>query len=163
VEQSTPLLTMNTNDSINSFTNEYRFLSNFWPCDIHYESMLYPSVEHAYQAAKTLDIKKRCEISILPTPGQAKRAGKKVVLRPDWEKVKLSIMEELIQQKFENDDLRKKLQETFPKDLIEGNTWGDIYWGVCDGKGENHLGKLLMNLRDRNDFVRRLKLAGSAE
>ena len=135
---------------IDNFFGEYRFLSKFWPCDIVYERIKFPSTEHAFQAAKTLDSSIRMEIAALKTPGQAKRAGKKVALRPDWEQVKIYIMRELLSLKFNRyrySYLSAKLIATYPFELIEGNTWGDKFWGVCDGEGENHLGKLLMQIR----------------
>src|SRR5579864_1848661 len=88
--------------AITSFTGEYRFLSNFWPCSITYEATDYPSVEHAFQAAKTLNQNERLLIRSLPSPAQAKRAGKKVVLRPDWEQTKVGIMRSLLHEKFSN-------------------------------------------------------------
>ena len=84
----------------------------------------------------------------MPTPGQAKRAGSKVQLRPEWDKIRLGIMRELLQLKFSTPELRKALVWTDPAHLEETNTWGDTFWGVCDGEGENHLGRILMELRD---------------
>lgn len=147
-------------DIIDSFTDNYFFLSNFSLSEVTYEGMIYPTVEHAFQAAKTLDIVERCKIAALSTPGQAKRAGRKVLLRDDWENIKIEVMRNLLHQKFEQPDLKKKLEETFPKDLIEGNNWGDTFWGVCDGEGRNVLGKLLMGIRNRHNFIRRLKQVG---
>jgi predicted NAD-dependent protein-ADP-ribosyltransferase YbiA (DUF1768 family) len=86
-------------------------------------------------------------IARLNTPGQAKRAGNNLVLRPDWEEVKIPIMRELLKQKFSNRALMYKLRQT-KGELIEGNNWGDTFWGVCKGQGENHLGRLLMEIRD---------------
>src|SRR4051794_10492805 len=68
---------------IDSFQGEYRFLSNFWPAEVVYEGVTYPSVEHAYQAAKTLSIEERKRIASLPTPGEAKKEGQKLIKRPD--------------------------------------------------------------------------------
>ena len=68
-------------------------------------------------------------------------------MRADWNDIKLDIMKRLNEQKFMIPDLRRKLCDTYPHDLIEGNTWGDTFWGVCDGKGSNHLGKILMAIR----------------
>lgn len=133
---------------IDSFSGKYRFLSNFWPCDIEYEGIKYPSTEHAFQAAKTLDVRTRQLMSKLPTPGKAKRYGKHIELRNDWEQVKIGVMREILQQKFSrHEDLEKLLLETGDQELVEGNTWGDKFWGVCDGEGQNHLGKLLMEIR----------------
>ena len=126
---------------------KYRFLSNFWLADVYYEGCIYPSTEHAYQAAKTLDIDARKMIQEAPSPGKAKRLGQMVVYRPNWENIKYSVMEYLLRQKFNHSELKQLLLETGLEELIEGNTWGDVYWGVCDGKGENNLGKILMDLR----------------
>lgn len=131
---------------VSEFQGEFRFLSNFWPCQIMFEGIIFPSVEHAYQAAKTLDMQKRKEMSQL-TAGQAKRAGSNLELRPDWEEIKIPIMRELLQKKFADRMLRWKLRQT-KGELIEGNTWGDTFWGICKGQGENHLGRLLMEIRD---------------
>jgi hypothetical protein len=134
---------------IDRFEGKYRFLSNFYPCKIIYQGIEYPSVEHAYQASKTLDISSRQKIAEKKTPTEAKRMGRKVKLRNDWEQIKLDLMEELIKQKFSNhQDLRDKLLRTNQSELIEGNTWGDNFWGIYKGRGENHLGKILMKVRN---------------
>lgn len=134
---------------ISEFKGNYRFLSNFWHASIVFEGVTYPTTEHAYQAAKTLDMTKRQEIAQLSTPGEAKKAGRSVDLRDDWEDVKLGIMEVINEAKFQYPDLRDKLLATGDRQLVEGNTWGDRFWGVCDGEGENHLGHILMNIRKR--------------
>lgn len=131
---------------IKSFSGEYQFLSNFFPVEVVLDGVTYPSVEHAYQAAKTLDLEKRKEFLSL-TPGFAKRLGQRLELRPDWNDVKLSVMTRLNEQKYMRPDLREKLCDTYPQDIVEGNTWGDTFWGVCNGKGSNHLGKILMAIR----------------
>lgn len=133
---------------ITSFTGEYRFLSNFWPCDIQFIDRIYPSVEHAYQASKTVIESEREIIQCATTPGAAKRMGKKVTLRSDWEVKKLLFMELFVGQKFTDPGLRDKLLATGDAELTEGNRWGDTFWGVCNGVGENHLGKILMRLRE---------------
>ncbi len=137
---------------IDTFDGPHRFLSNFWPCSIVYDGVEYPSVEHAYQAAKTTDIEKRLAISKLATAAAAKKAGRNVALREDWEQVKLAVMTELVSLKFIYPDLLQQLLDTDNAELIEGNWWGDTYWGVCDGKGENHLGKILMKIRDERNY-----------
>jgi ribA/ribD-fused uncharacterized protein len=134
---------------IDSFQGEYRFLSNFWPAVVDYEGISYPSVEHAYQSAKTLDRSERRRIAAIAEPGEAKRAGRALPnQRADWEQVKLRVMEDCVRYKFtRHADLREKLLATGTAELIEGNTWNDRFWGVCDGQGENHLGKILMKVR----------------
>lgn len=138
------------NEAITSFTGDYRFLSNFYPAEVELDGITYPSVEHAYQAAKTLDTdaRKAFHKSPLPTAAEAKKLGKKLQLRSDWEGIKLSIMESLLVQKFAHQELMEKLTETGERQLVEGNTWSDIFWGVDTRKGgQNHLGKLLMAIR----------------
>jgi len=138
---------------INDFSGRYSFLSNFYPSPVVYDGMEYPTVEHAYQAAKTLNPAEREQIRNLkkkdgfPWPGEAKRVGRRVTLRKDWELVKLDIMRLLLVQKFSRSDLKRALVETGTRHLVEGNWWGDTYWGVCKGEGNNYLGRLLMTIR----------------
>jgi hypothetical protein len=135
-------------NAILEFQGEYRWLSNFWPAPVSHDGIRYASVEHAYQAAKTLDFAKRWEISQVDSPSEVKRIGKALPLRPDWEQAKFLIMRELLVQKFVRyPDLRKKLLATGDAELVENNLWGDKIWGVCRGVGENHLGRLLMAIR----------------
>jgi len=134
---------------INRFTGQYRFLSNFYPIEIEQEGMKYPTVEHAYQAAKTVFSLDKLAIQLCKTPGEAKCYGRKVRLRTDWEDIKLRVMRNLISQKFRDVHLNLKLLATKNEELIEGNNWGDTFWGVCNGVGENHLGKILMDVRSR--------------
>jgi len=110
--------------------------------------MVFKTVEHAYQAAKTYSIDDRMKIANADTPGQAKRLGRKANVRSDWESVKVGVMRGLLIQKFSDVNLRKKLLATGKQELIEGNEWGDLFWGVCKGNGKNILGKLLMEIRD---------------
>jgi ribA/ribD-fused uncharacterized protein len=134
---------------IESFTGPYRFLSNFEPCPIYYGGIHFYHVEGAYVAAKTLDLELRKEIATIVEAGKVKRKGRQIELCPDWEEEKLSIMESLLRRKFEQGgELAEKLLATNDAELIEGNWWGDVFWGVCRGKGENHLGKLLMKIRE---------------
>lgn len=129
---------------INSFeVPEYRFLSNFYPVSIRIEGSDYPSVENAYQAAKCADWKARVPF-VRCSPGTAKRLGRAVLMRADWERTKLRTMARLLRIKFLSPILRQMLLDTGDAELVEGNTWGDTYWGVCNGVGHNHLGQLLM-------------------
>jgi len=134
---------------INSFHGEYSFLSNFHRCFCWYDNLYYPTVEHAYQSAKSLDLTQRHLFTNSDlTSGQAKRLGRKTKLRQDWEQIKLDVMEEIVSFKFNNNPILKQhLLKTRNEELIEGNNWGDTYWGVCKGVGENHLGKILMKVR----------------
>jgi ribA/ribD-fused uncharacterized protein len=139
---------LDSNAPITEFRQEYRFLSNFWPCTVRYGMYSFPSVEHAYQAAKTLDVKHQNSIRLTESAAMAKRMGKVGTLRPDWNEIRLEVMADLLWQKFVlNPGLRKRLLETGDRELIEGNKWNDTYWGQCDGKGKNHLGRLLMLIR----------------
>lgn len=135
-------------EAIDSFTRDYHFLSNFYLCDIEHSGLVFPSVEHAYQAAKTFDIYQRARIRDAETPGKAKQLGKNVFLRPDWDMEKLSMMRAFVKQKFgKYPELAQKLLDTGEAELIEGNWWGDEFWGVCRGVGQNHLGIILMRIR----------------
>lgn len=144
------------NKTINAFKGSYRFLSNFAPCAVYMENVAYPSVEHAYQAAKTNDPALRIPFES-GTAAEAKKRGSKLVLRPDWEVIKLAVMEMLLNQKFlQGTEYRAKLDATKGMELIEGNWWHDNFWGecycgekeACKNGGKNHLGKLLMKIRD---------------
>lgn len=129
------------------FEKQLSFLSNFHPCVVMLDGEVYASVEHAYQAAKTLSEKERFWILCAETPGCAKRRGGDVTLRPDWDEVKVDVMRDLVRQKFSNPVLRIML-EAVPGPIVEGNNWGDVFWGVCDGVGENWLGRILEEVRD---------------
>lgn len=134
--------------TIDRFDGEFRFLSNFWPCSVLYEGIVYPSSENAFQAAKTLDMDARKVFAIKEvTPAMSKHLGRAIALRSFWDTIKLGVMRDILEAKFQNQELRDKLIATGDAELIEGNTWGDTYWGVCNGKGTNFLGKSLMNLR----------------
>jgi len=157
---------------IDSFTGVWGFLSNFAPGEVSLwvtadgevyahevpdaTVEVYASVEHAYQAAKTLNAAVREKFRFAGvTPGRAKKMGRSLKLRPDWEEVKIDIMRGLLMQKFRPSILKRKLLSTFQAELIEGNYWHDTFWGVCMGKcdfphaalGENWLGRLLMEVR----------------
>lgn len=132
---------------IEHFRDEHAFLSNFYPASVTLDGQVYPSVEHAYQAAKTLDRSERKPFKT-GSAMAAKRRGRELQLRADWENVKIDIMYSLLQQKFQRTELKEKLLATGTSRLVEGNTWHDSFWGVYQGKGENYLGRLLMKVRD---------------
>lgn len=133
---------------INSFSGEHRWLSNFWPAEVIYAGERYPTVEHAYVAAKTLNPIQRVSVLECETPGEAKRLGRSFDLRPCWDDIKKDIMRNLLIQKFMNNtEFADKLLATGDQPIIEGNVWGDTYWGVCEGEGSNILGKLIMEIR----------------
>ena len=135
---------------IDRFTREtgYDFLSNFYPSTVSFEGMLYPTVEHAYQAAKTIDPKIREIIRKANGPGEAKKLGQGIRVRDDWYDIRLDVMRRLIKEKFSNPFLTHRLVETGDSQLILGNKWNDKFWGVCRGVGENWLGKILMEVRE---------------
>ena len=140
---------MKTN-RIDSFSGDFAFLSNFFESPIEIEGHAYPTVEHAFQAFKTHNLVERKNIREAETPGKAKRMGRNVGLRPDWESVKIELMLAFITKKFKDPVLKQKLLETGNAELIEGNTWHDTFWGVDSntGKGKNWLGRLLMEVRE---------------
>ncbi len=131
-----------------SFMGDYRFLSNFADSDVVLDGVTYPTVEHAYQAAKTTDPVVREQIRRAWLPGIAKKLGQKVDVDPSWWRRRRELVRGLLVQKFATDPLKSKLAATAPHVLVEGNWWGDIYWGVCRDQGENWLGRILMSIRD---------------
>jgi len=142
---------------ISEFQGDYRFLSNFFPAVIDFEGITYPSVEHAYQSAKTLDPAERKRIAACATPADAKREGRALAAagkqRADWEQAKFDVMERCVRYKFtRHEDLKQKLLATGDATLEEGNTWDDRIWGISppnSGHGDNRLGKLLMKVREQ--------------
>lgn len=133
---------------IKGFFGKYRWLSNFWYAPVMYESIIYPTNEHAYQAAKSDNPLVRSLVVAIASPFDAKKWGYDISLRSDWETQKRGIMKSIVSDKFNrNKHLRVWLLATGDKYLEETNTWGDTYWGVCDGNGSNHLGYILMEVR----------------
>jgi len=144
---------------------DHHFMSNFYPftpraglmdrydaLEIHYEGLVYPSSEHAFQAAKTLDEEEREKFQNVPSALISKRMGRKVELREDWEEVKDQVMLDVLRSKFSDPELRDRLLGTEDAVLVEGNWWHDVEWGVCHcdrcmGRGKNMLGTLLMKVR----------------
>ena len=140
---------MTTISTIDSFRGKYYFLSNFFPAEVTYNGLTYQNNEAAFQAQKTYSKEERIEFTTLE-PRDAKRRGRRVRLRKEWEQVKDRIMEEIVRAKFsQNEELKEQLLATGDAQLVEGNRWNDRYWGVDiqSGVGENHLGKILMKVR----------------
>jgi len=147
-----------TNEKIiSSFSGDYAFLSNLYLWKFNYKGDWYPSAEHAYQAAKTFDPKLKWQIRVAATPKIAKQLGKTVPLIPMWDEINVGIMFEILLCKFitiTGSKLTEKLIDTYPNKLIEGNTWGDTYWGMVYNEntkkwvGQNKLGRLLMLIRE---------------
>lgn len=133
---------------INKFSGKYEFLSNFFPCYVTYDGDVYSSVERAFQAAKCLNKSDRIRFQVIGTNADAKKLGRQVDLRPDWETLKVDIMYQLLKSKFQNNaELRNKLVDTGDSRLVEGNQHGDTFWGVYKGNGKNMLGNLLERVR----------------
>jgi len=143
---------------INKFRGKYDFLSNFYSLQKYVcltgDKRWYPTTEHAFQAAKSNDEAYR-DLILTVSAGESKRLGKLCKLREDWEEVKYSIMHRLVFLKFLfNKKLREQLLATGDEELVEGNTWCDIWWGKCNckkhnGIGENKLGEILMKVREQ--------------
>lgn len=139
---------------IDSFTGQYAFLSNFFPSTIVYMGMAWPTVEHLYQGLKAGN-EPATGILDCQTPGQAKKYGRKIQLRPDWEHVKDQVMLYCVRMKFLQPGFYEQLLATYPQELIEGNQWHDNYWGKCYcgrclslGVHRNMLGRILVQVRN---------------
>lgn len=135
---------------IKEFKNQYFFLSNFYECPIYYNKLVFCNAEAAFQAQKVIDEKEQYKFINL-NASQARKLGKTIALREDWEEVKDNIMYEIVKRKFTvNKELQQKLIDTKDEELVEGNWWHDTYWGVDSktGIGQNKLGKILMKVRE---------------
>lgn len=140
---------------INEFRGKYYFLSNFYPCKVEWQGIVYENNESAFQSAKCINLEQRKNFIGLD-PSTAKRKGRRVKLRNDWEEIKDQVMYEIVLNKFlQNEDLKDKLLKTGEEELIEGNTWHDNHFGDCNcsrpkckQKGKNILGKILMRVRE---------------
>jgi ribA/ribD-fused uncharacterized protein len=144
---------------IDRFAGRYAFLSNTWALAVPITAgrMQWPTVEHAFQAAKTTRQADRERIGRLPAASwrDAKVAGRTLDLRPGWEAIKRRVMLDLLILKFGADpDLAAQLAETGQARLVEGNGWHDQIWGdcrcggrLCAAPGRNYLGRLLTAVR----------------
>ncbi|KAK3908583.1 Retrovirus-related Pol polyprotein from transposon 412 [Frankliniella fusca] len=143
----------NSTEPITSFIGDFDFLSNFYPVEISFEGNVWPSVEHAFQAAKTDNIKDKERIRNARSPKLAKQLGRFVNLKDNWDSLRNQVMLDLLLIKFSRNDLASKLYDTGERELIEGNYWCDMYWGQCfcslhrNEIGLNRLGKLLAQIR----------------
>lgn len=147
-----------TKNCINVFDGDYRFLSNFYPAEFTYKGVVFPTAEHAYQWAKCSLEEDRDKILQCKTPGQAKKVGKTVKLIDNWDQNKVYIMYNIVLQKFvQNPELVISLVSTKDRVLIEGNTWGDKFWGVDldTYEGYNTLGVILMFVRSLSTSVKK--------
>jgi ribA/ribD-fused uncharacterized protein len=153
---------------ITSFTGRYAFLSNFYSCSISHQGLEYKSVENFYVAMK-VDTDQfingryytsgdfREMVSKL-NPGLSKKIGQKVKLRKDWDSKKLEYMNWAVREKFKDESLKQLLLLTGDEEIVEGNFWNDTFWGVCKGVGKNHLGKILMEVRNELRGIKRTGL-----
>ena len=144
-------------NKIDSFRDEHFFLSNFYEAPVEYDGIVYRNNEAAFQAQK-VDVRHRGEIPFADprlqfkdlNPSEAKKLGRRVPLRKDWESVKAGIMKNIVAAKFEqHPELSAALLATGDAYLEEGNTWGDRTWGTVNGKGQNLLGQILMEEREK--------------
>lgn len=131
---------------IDSFRGKYHFLSNFYVAPVYVYGIEYPNAEAAFQAQKCV-LPEEAEAFKTMSPQMAKRYGRMVQLKPNWEQIKDSVMLNVVRAKFKNPELKDLLLNTGTAELIEGNSWGDTYWGVCNGNGKNRLGEILMTVR----------------
>jgi ribA/ribD-fused uncharacterized protein len=131
------------------FRGKYYFLSNFYPAEIIIGGQTYKTTEHYYQSQKTDNLNEQRFILESITPSQAKKRGSMVNIKKDWDQIKLAVMYIALKAKFiQHKDLMKMLLDTKGEYICEENDWGDRYWGMSNGVGENHLGVLLMKIRD---------------
>jgi ribA/ribD-fused uncharacterized protein len=149
---------------VDRFHGRFFFLSNFFPVEVGLDDETYPSVEHAYQAAKTRDPYKRARIRVAATPHLAKKMGRGLTLRASWNDQRVEVMRGLLVEKFAYEDLAQLLVDTGKAHIEEGNTWGDAFWGVFyptagEPFGDNRLGQLLMDMRAQ---ILSVRLAGEA-
>lgn len=153
---------MTSNLVIPEFKGDYYFLSNFHYHDQHFTTADKPLVmktaEHVFQAAKYKAMPSLSEdekvsyvvkVSSAKTPTEARNLGKKAkgLDVEAWDAMKIDVMREILLSKFADADLEARLMATGDAMLVEGNTWGDTFWGRCDKKGYNILGVLLMEIR----------------
>lgn len=117
---------------INEFTGEYEFLSNYFPCTVSYNGHIFTSSEAAYQAQKCVHREDIEAIAQMKTADEAKQYAKTMDKRTDWDMIKEKIMYKVVKQKFiQNSSLGQKLLDTENAYLIEGNNWGDQFWGFA--------------------------------
>lgn len=144
---------MDTVSVVKRFRGDYEFLSNFYPAKLMFDGIAYYNAEAAYQAQKCVDLDQKKQFAKLYSD-ESKRFARTIVVRDDWDAIKVDVMKHVVRAKFEqNPRLAKMLIRTGDIPLLEGNTWHDVFWGVDlkTGEGENHLGTILMQLR--KDFI----------
>ena len=135
--------------AIRDFRGKWAPLSNFYRHPFEWNGHTWKTSEHAFQAAKCAHPSDAKAVREAATPNQAKRIGRMIAMRHDWDDNRIGVMRSILDAKFSVEPMRDVLLATGNAELVEGNTWGDRYWGVCRGTGQNHLGKLLVETRDR--------------
>ena len=147
-----PLAERVESDAILGFDGEFQWMSNFWPVSLLFDGVRYGSVEQAYQAAKTLNLDERLKIQMTKTPSRAKKQGRSLTVRSDWDAVKIPIMLRLQRQKYRNGRLSERLAATGKRQIFELNAWNDVFWGVVENEGGyegvNAMGQILSLVRD---------------
>jgi ribA/ribD-fused uncharacterized protein len=154
---------------IDEFRGRWFFLSNFSECKIEFQGIDYPTVEHYYVAMKSNSDQMingkyytsadfREMIAKIKEPAIVKKIGQQIKVRKDWSEKKLEFMNFAIREKFKDENLAEKLKSTGNSLLVENNLWKDTFWGVFNGKGENHLGKILMKVRDEINGIQKTGL-----
>lgn len=128
------------------FRGKYWFLSNFYPVDVELDGVTYHTAEAAFQAQKCVDPAIRRQFAECKSAKEAKRLGRQMTLRKDWDDIKVSEMRRVIDAKFSNLELAMMLAAV-GGEIVEDNHWHDTFWGRCDGIGENWLGRILMDKR----------------
>lgn len=140
---------------IDQFYDEYNFLSNFAQIPVRWMGTEYRTAEHVFNAMKAVDYSDRRYVADAITPTEAKRRGREITLRQDWDKVKYAFMRDILYAKFNTPTTKQLLLSTDNAILVEGNTWHDQIWGDCvcprhiKIPGQNALGTLLMYTRLR--------------
>ena len=140
---------LHTSGIIDRFTGKWFVLSNFHRHPFVWKRQTWKTAEHAFQAAKCVSSSDADAIAKATTPAEAKRLGRLCEMRHDWNDRRVKTMKSILRAKFAVEPMRGVLLSTNNARLVEGNTWGDEFWGVCRGRGKNHLGKLLMKERKR--------------
>lgn len=145
----------------------YGAFSNLFRCQVEFEGRIFPTAEHAYQAGKAAKPAVREWILQAPTPALAAMAAHGLYtwdIVPNWANIKVDRMRAVLRAKFsQHEYLRQLLLATGSRRLVEAGTTNNAvnrFWGEVNGKGENTLGKLLMELRDQLRREKRTSVNG---
>lgn len=134
--------------TIKTFEDSYKQFSNFYIRDVIYKNILYKTREHAFQCQKATNQKDFEYVYHSKDPYRAKQRANHIKCEPNWKNIRVKIMHEIVLSYFQqHKDAKNLLLSTGTEEIQEGNTWGDKFWGVVDGEGENWLGQILMDVR----------------